>query len=209
MAPAEGDDALFDAQQWISDDVAKKLPDGYRLRPLRQGDFDRGYLACLAQLTTVGDISRDTFNGNSSQFTEIIIVKSDSRICKSTRKCILCVSLKRKRQGASWHPAPLSLSKSLSASAARYSHFLIVYARLDTLKISWCTTVSAAKTLADCTIDLFHQCQCSLNSIIDQLTHIGKLAGCYKIILCCDEKNVGFYQKCGYAKKEVEMALYF
>lgn len=70
--------------------------------------------------------------------------------------------------------------------------------------------------------------------IIDQLTHIGKLAGmkmerersvafvivkddahlpaltgCYKVILCCDEKNVGFYEKCGYAKKEVEMALYF
>ena len=45
--------------------------------------------------------------------------------------------------------------------------------------------------------------------IIDQLTHIGKQRGCYKIILCCDEKNRGFYEKCGYAMKEVEMVKYF
>ena len=45
--------------------------------------------------------------------------------------------------------------------------------------------------------------------IIEQLTAIGQKAGCYKIILCCDEKNVGFYERCGYEKKEVEMVLYF
>ena len=45
--------------------------------------------------------------------------------------------------------------------------------------------------------------------VIDQLTHLAQSHGCYKVILCCDDKNVGFYEKCGYTKKEVEMVKYF
>eukprot|EP01098_Paradermamoeba_levis_P009516 TRINITY_DN3975_c0_g1_i2.p1 TRINITY_DN3975_c0_g1~~TRINITY_DN3975_c0_g1_i2.p1 ORF type:complete len:181 (-),score=62.08 TRINITY_DN3975_c0_g1_i2:360-902(-) len=44
--------------------------------------------------------------------------------------------------------------------------------------------------------------------IIDQLTHVGFLVGCYKIILDCSDDNVPFYTKCGYTKKEVQMVLY-
>ncbi|OAG31784.1 glucosamine-phosphate N-acetyltransferase [Nematocida displodere] len=32
--------------------------------------------------------------------------------------------------------------------------------------------------------------------------------GCYKTILACSEANVSFYVKCGFEKKEVEMAFY-
>jgi glucosamine-phosphate N-acetyltransferase len=45
--------------------------------------------------------------------------------------------------------------------------------------------------------------------IIEQLTHVAQSAGCYKVILCCEDKNIGFYEKCGYEKKEVEMVHYF
>lgn len=31
---------------------------------------------------------------------------------------------------------------------------------------------------------------------------------CYKIILDCEEKNVGFYEKCGFEKKGIQMAKY-
>lgn len=44
--------------------------------------------------------------------------------------------------------------------------------------------------------------------IIDQLKHIGEQVGCYKIILDCSEKNVPFYEKCGFEKKGYEMAWY-
>ncbi|KAI9217022.1 acyl-CoA N-acyltransferase [Blastocladiella britannica] len=44
--------------------------------------------------------------------------------------------------------------------------------------------------------------------IIEALKSIGKNVGCYKIILDCSEKNVPFYQKCGFERKEVEMVLY-
>jgi len=44
--------------------------------------------------------------------------------------------------------------------------------------------------------------------VIDQLVHIGGQMGCYKIILDCSEKNISFYQKCGFATKEYQMVKY-
>ena len=43
-----------------------------------------------------------------------------------------------------------------------------------------------------------------LNKIIEK----SKKYGCYKIILYCEEKNVGFYEKNGFQQKNVEMSLY-
>ncbi|KAL9537207.1 hypothetical protein MBANPS3_011985 [Mucor bainieri] len=44
--------------------------------------------------------------------------------------------------------------------------------------------------------------------IIQALKFIGAQRGCYKVILDCSEKNVPFYEKCGFTQKEVEMAWY-
>lgn len=44
--------------------------------------------------------------------------------------------------------------------------------------------------------------------IIQALTHISESSGCYKTILNCSDANIPFYQKCGYVKKENEMAKY-
>ena len=45
--------------------------------------------------------------------------------------------------------------------------------------------------------------------IVSYLTNLAKENNCYKVILNCKEENCGFYQKCGYEKKEVEMVKYF
>jgi ribosomal protein S18 acetylase RimI-like enzyme len=45
--------------------------------------------------------------------------------------------------------------------------------------------------------------------IIDQLVEISKSMGCYKTVLTCAEKNTGFYEKCGFEKKSINMAIYF
>lgn len=45
--------------------------------------------------------------------------------------------------------------------------------------------------------------------LIQCLTAIGKAVGCYKVILDCDEKNVGFYEKCNYKRAGVEMEIRF
>jgi glucosamine-phosphate N-acetyltransferase len=38
---------------------------------------------------------------------------------------------------------------------------------------------------------------------------VGKTVGCYKVILDCSEKNVPFYEKCGFTVKEKQMVVYF
>lgn len=43
--------------------------------------------------------------------------------------------------------------------------------------------------------------------LIEKLTEVGLQAGCYKIILDCDEKNVKFYEKCGYSRAGIEMQI--
>ncbi|KAG5645367.1 hypothetical protein DXG03_006320 [Asterophora parasitica] len=44
--------------------------------------------------------------------------------------------------------------------------------------------------------------------IIQSLTYISENSGAYKTILNCSDKNIPFYQKCGFEKKENEMARY-
>jgi len=46
-------------------------------------------------------------------------------------------------------------------------------------------------------------------ALIDGLTRAAERAGCYKVILDCSEANAGFYEKCGYVRKEIQMARYF
>jgi glucosamine-phosphate N-acetyltransferase len=44
--------------------------------------------------------------------------------------------------------------------------------------------------------------------IIETLKQLAVANKCYKVILDCAEKNVKFYEKCGFKVKEVEMAWY-
>ena len=46
-------------------------------------------------------------------------------------------------------------------------------------------------------------------AIIECLVAIARHAKAYKVILNCSDNNVGFYEKCGFSRREVEMALYF
>jgi glucosamine-phosphate N-acetyltransferase len=45
--------------------------------------------------------------------------------------------------------------------------------------------------------------------IVNYLTNLAKENNCYKVILNCNDNNIGFYQKCGYQKKETQMVKYF
>ena len=45
--------------------------------------------------------------------------------------------------------------------------------------------------------------------LIEALTEAARASGCYKVILDCSESNAGFYERCGYSRKEIQMAKYF
>jgi len=44
--------------------------------------------------------------------------------------------------------------------------------------------------------------------IVKYLINIGKEKRCYKIILSCNDKYLGFYEKCGFMRKGNEMCIY-
>lgn len=58
---AKAEEAGLFGDDLISPDVAAALPQGYKIRALRQSDYDAGFLDCLRVLTTVGDITADQF----------------------------------------------------------------------------------------------------------------------------------------------------
>lgn len=60
-ATAAAPDAGLFGDELISPEVAKALPEGYKIRALRQSDFNAGFLDCLRVLTTVGDITEAQF----------------------------------------------------------------------------------------------------------------------------------------------------
>lgn len=47
-----------------------------------------------------------------------------------------------------------------------------------------------------------------LYSIIDELVKIGDILGCYKIVLDCSDRNIPFYERCGFQSKETQMTKY-
>ncbi|KAL3240106.1 glucosamine 6-phosphate N-acetyltransferase [Nakaseomyces bracarensis] len=59
--------------------------------------------------------------------------------------------------------------------------------------------------IEDIAVSKNHQGKKLGKHLINYLTDLGFKAGCYKIILDCDEKNVIFYEKCGYKRAGVEM----
>ncbi|KAG2220165.1 hypothetical protein INT45_013863 [Circinella minor] len=45
--------------------------------------------------------------------------------------------------------------------------------------------------------------------LIDQLTYMAQVLGCYKVILNCKEHNIPFYEKCDLQVAQVQMSNYF
>ncbi|XP_020089653.1 probable glucosamine 6-phosphate N-acetyltransferase 2 [Ananas comosus] len=45
--------------------------------------------------------------------------------------------------------------------------------------------------------------------VLRYLSDYAKAAGCYKVILDCTPELKGFYEKCGFEERNIQMALYF
>lgn len=45
--------------------------------------------------------------------------------------------------------------------------------------------------------------------IVNYLTTLAQSLGCYKTILDCNRDNIGFYNKCGFVEKEVQLVKYY
>lgn len=69
--------------------------------------------------------------------------------------------------------------------------------------------LSAVGHIEDIVVDADYSGQGIGKKIVTSLAEIAKTKHCYKVILNCGKNNVGFYNKCGFEEKEVEMVKYF
>ncbi|KAF8476889.1 glucosamine 6-phosphate N-acetyltransferase [Kalaharituber pfeilii] len=72
----------------ISTTVSSALPEGYIMRPLRQSDYHHGFLDVLRVLTTVGDISEESWaerynwmKERSGEYYIIVVEETSSGQC--------------------------------------------------------------------------------------------------------------------------------
>lgn len=137
----------------------------YQVRQLEIGDFEKGFLTILEQLTQVGQISYLQFckrfrNQNSTVF----VIEDNNQIIAT---------------------ASIFIEHKFIHHCASVGHIedVVVSDKHRGLKLG--------------------------QIIVEHLIDFAKSNDCYKVILNCEEKNIEFYKKCGFEKKETEMAYYF
>ncbi|KAG7580089.1 hypothetical protein FFLO_00060 [Filobasidium floriforme] len=102
--------------------------------------------------------------------------------------------------------------------ASPETYFVLVFAHKETGKILASASLmvelkflrDAGKVghIEDVVVDPECKGQSLGKIMIQGLSELGMQRGCYKVILDCDAKNAGFYEKCGYRNVGVEMAIY-
>lgn len=149
------------------------LPDGYAIRAVEAGDYERGILDTLGVLTTVGDVSREKFaqivgywnslktiDGASQVYNGLVVVDGQQQVVAT---------------------GMVFVEEKLIHQGGKVGHVEDISVRAD----------QQGKQLG--------------KLLISHLTQIARACGCYKVIMDCDQKNVGFYEKCGYSQAGVEM----
>jgi glucosamine-phosphate N-acetyltransferase len=68
--------------------------------------------------------------------------------------------------------------------------------------------LSSVAHIEDVVVDLKYRGKGLGNLLIEHCIEHAKSEGCYKTILNCGNKNIKFYEKCGFKAKNVEMSLY-
>ncbi|KAI8384459.1 acyl-CoA N-acyltransferase [Radiomyces spectabilis] len=162
--------ALFD-DSLISPEVQAALPAGYTLRPLRSGDYERGFLKVLEVLTEVGNHTKEQW---LEQFNYM------------------------KQHNDQYYTIAITDDVNNRVVAAGTIFVERKFVHLNGL----------VGHIEDIAVDGHQQGKKLGLRIIHALMYIGAQRGCYKVILDCSDKNIPFYEKCGFKHKEYEMVWY-
>jgi glucosamine-phosphate N-acetyltransferase len=153
---------------------------GLTARQVTEADYDGALLGLLGQLTTVGSIPRAYFN---------------DRVAALGRGQYLVV-IEQEGGGGGGGGGGGSASKVVAAGT------LLVEAK-------FVHEAGLAGHIEDVVVDASVRGKGLGKKIISKLVDVARAAGCYKVVLDCSAANAGFYVKCGFAQKEVQMAHYF
>ncbi|KAG0213817.1 Glucosamine-phosphate N-acetyltransferase-like protein [Mortierella sp. GBA30] len=188
------DDLLFDPAL-IPAELQERLPAGYVVRPLSRTDnqvrSNTSFLKTLEVLTTVGTISDEDFQKRFQYLKEhndeyFTIVIEDMNVPATT---------------------PRSATSS-SPSLVTPGRGKIVAAGTVLIERKFIRQLGLVGHIEDIAVSADQQGKKLGLRIIETLKVLGQQQGCYKVILDCSEKNVPFYEKCGFERKGVEMGWY-
>jgi len=135
------------------------------MRPLSSGDYDRGFMQVLAQLTKVGEVSK-------KQFLERF---ESMRQCKGEYYVTVIEDM---LTGQVIGSATLTIEKKFIRECA-------LRGRLE-----------------DVVVSDSHRGRQLGKLLVETVTHLAKIVGCYKLSLDCNDKVIGFYEQLGYYKEE-------
>ena len=138
----------------------------FEIRRLELGDYYKGIMELLGQLTIVGPVSYTQFQYQLKRMSEkeVYVIEDNGRIIAT---------------------GTLMLEPKL---------------------VHRCGTVGH---IEDVVIDSKYRGKHLGIKLTQHLVKMAQQANCYKIVLDCADYNVSFYERCGFKKKEVEMAIYF
>jgi glucosamine-phosphate N-acetyltransferase len=150
------------------------------VRRIHPDDYDRGFLGVLSELTKVGEITKAQFIGILVHISQPI--EQINKMPVETYIVLVAFdTLENKIVGS----GTLVLERKFVHGCGSAGH------------------------IEDVVISETRRGQSLGKLLVDALMKEAREAGCYKVILNCNEKNIAFYERCGLARREVQMALYF
>jgi len=161
----------------------------YNIRPIVSSDYANNYLSLLAQDFSIAptDISLSEFTNYIHTLHDghqIFVIQAPLHTTEYTTEYYMCNTNTRSRQHIIGS-VTIFIEIKLIHNFGKVAHIE------DVIVDNECRGKGLGKLLVQKCIDYAR-------------TH-----NCYKIILNCSDENIPFYEKCGFSKKENEMALYF
>ena len=151
------------------------VPSGFEIRRIESRDY-AGVVTALSGLTTVGDLTQSQFDEIVAYWDTLLLPgRDDGARCFNTSVII------ESQSGRVAAVGTVLVEKKLIHAGGLVGH------------------------IEDIAVNPEYRGKQLGKVLINHLSALGSALGCYKVILDCDEKNVGFYEKCGYTRAGVEM----
>lgn len=141
------------------------LASEHGFRNLEAGDYDKGIIELLSELTTI-----DKSKISQNEFEKYVIANQNHH------KTIV-----------------LECENSIVATGSILFERKLIH------------NLGTVGHIEDIVVKREYRGQDIGKALIDVLVQKAKRSGCYKVILDCNEKNTGFYEKCGFRRCGVEM----
>ncbi|KAF9652687.1 glucosamine 6-phosphate N-acetyltransferase [Thelephora ganbajun] len=183
--------------EFIPAEVRAVLPEDLHIRPLSSTDYHRGHIQVLSVLSHAPDPG---YNAWLSHFNALKLTASTPA-----------------PSGGLLRPTPTRANTGQGLKSNQVYFPIVIVSKANDQVVGTGTVFMEKKFLRglgtvghieDIAVDKSQQGKKLGLRIIQVLTGISEGLGAYKTILNCSDHNIPFYEKCGFVKKENEMAKY-